>query len=195
MINANLLNQQLVACEAKSKLDLIPKLRDKSAGYIASLINKHEYKSYLEIGTAYGFSCLYVAYHCQCLELICSLEKDVNRYNIAKQFCSGFDFINLINISCFDYQPNKMFDFILIDGPKGKQIDLVEQYLPFLNRNGCMVIDNIYLKKIANLTILSKKQQKLLDANKLLVDYLKNNSKLNTEFIDLDDGLAVVTYK
>lgn len=195
MIKNQLLNQQLELAKTKSEADSIPKLRDSSAQYIANMINSKQYQSYLEIGTAYGFSCLYMATFCSSLKVIYSLEKDLEKHLVAKSFCDQFDWIKLINISCFDYRSEYKFDVILVDGPKSKQIDLVDQYLNYLNRDGLMIIDNIYLKKISSLTKLTKNQQKLLNANQALVDYLKTNIAINVEFVDLDDGLALITFK
>ena len=92
-----------------------------------------------------------------------SLEKNFDNYSIAKQYLNDKR-LELINIDAFEYQPMSKFDIIFLDGPKSHQEILVQKYLNYLNENGIMVIDNLYLKKFDKLAPdqLSKNQLKLV---------------------------------
>lgn len=174
--------------------DHIPIVRTNTSALILDLIKLNKYASFLEIGTAYGYSC---SLWLQSLELkeIVSLEKLTSNYEIAKQYLHDSR-LTLLNIDAFTYQPLHSYDLIFVDGSKSKQQELVEKYLPYLSSNGTMVIDNIYLKKFSELPNeqLTKNQQKLLQKTQAFKNWLENGLK-NYHFTlyDIDDGVGVIT--
>jgi predicted O-methyltransferase YrrM len=141
--------------------DNIPIIRDNTIDLIANLITSSNYQSILELGTAYGYS----AYLMSLIKNanITTIEKDKKRYEIACNFLKHIKNIKTINDDIFIYEPIQKFDFILVDGPKSNQEDIVKKYYEYLNKNGTMVIDNIYLKKISEKINLTPNQQKLIN--------------------------------
>lgn len=173
--------------------DNIPIVRKQTSELIFSLINKHKCQSLLEIGTAYGYSCS-LWLEINQLQMIVSLEKNFDNYSIAKQYLNDKR-LELINIDAFEYQPTHKFDIIFLDGPKSHQEILVQKYLNYLNENGIMVIDNLYLKKFDKLALdqLSKNQLKLvqkIDKFKLWLQQGIVGYKFT--LYDIDDGVGVL---
>lgn len=138
----------------------IPIVRDKTLDLIKRIIIKNNYSSILEIGSAYGYSAACFS-EIDCINKIVSIEKNINDYKIAKKYEN--EKINFINADAFEYQPNQTFDFIFIDGPKSHQEELFDKYEKFLNKNGTIFIDNIYLKKFQNKSFLTKNQKSLIN--------------------------------
>jgi predicted O-methyltransferase YrrM len=154
-------NNLLAGIKKISKEHHIPHLRDNTLSYIQQYIDTHHVQNILEIGTAYGYSA-YGMSLCKSVNMIITLEKNPENYLLAKKMLSNIPHIELNNVDAFVYQPNNIFDLILIDGPKSHQEQLVEHYLKYLNKNGTIIIDNIYLKKFSNKNVLTRNQQNIL---------------------------------
>jgi predicted O-methyltransferase YrrM len=146
----------------KSIEDNIPILRDNTLKLIVEQIEKHNVKTILEIGTAYGYSSNQFS-KIKSIQKIATLELNKNNYDIAYNYLKNNKKIELININAFEFNPKQNYDLILVDGPKSHQEILVDKYLRNLNENGIMIIDNIFLKKFDGQTILTKNQKKLTD--------------------------------
>ena len=134
------------------QINKIPIIREKTAQLIFDFIINKKYQSILEIGTAYGFSTL-IWNQIDSIKLIVSVEKNFKNYTVASKFLTNKKKITLINDDAFNYLPNKNFDLIFIDGPKSHQDKLVEKYINYLNDNGIIVIDNLFLKNHYNLDL------------------------------------------
>ena len=175
------------------KLNNIPIIRKKTAKIINNIINENKYNSLLEIGTAYGFSCnLWIQN--KNLKNIVSIEKNIDNYLIASNYVSHNN-LKLINGDAFDIQINEKFDLIFLDGPKSNQEILFEKFLNLLNDNGTIVVDNLLLNKFKKLDInqLNKNQRKLLEKIELFRKYLENNERINFTFLNIDDGIGIIT--
>lgn len=171
--------------------DKIPIVRKNTLNYIIDIIKNNDYKTILEIGTAYGYS----SYNFSLIDnvnKIDTLEKNVENYIIAKKFLKNIKKININNVNAFEYIPSSKYDFIFLDGPKSKQKDLLDKYIKYLNINGTIVIDNIYMKKFDNMEKLTKNQSSLLKKTKEFENYLQNTKEYNVKIIDIDDGIAII---
>ncbi len=171
--------------------DNIPIVRRKTIKYIINLINKNNFQSALEIGTAYGFS-TYLISTCKSIESIITIEKNEHSYQIALKYNQS-NKIHFLNQDVFDYTPSTNFDFIFIDGPKSHQKDLIYKYIEFLNPNGVIIIDNLLLKKIRNKKNKTKDNIKLLNKVDELKYYLETQNDFNFKFLNFDDGIGVIT--
>ena len=172
--------------------DSIPILRDKTLEYIINIIKENKIKSILEIGTAYGYSS-FAFNQIDCVDEILSIEKNKDNYFKAKNFLAGNKKINLVNDDCFDFVPNKKYDLIFIDGPKSHQDQLFLKYSNYLEDNGFIIIDNIFLKKYSSIDFnsLTKNQQHLVKKVKEFQKWLENNNEWNIKILDIDDGVAI----
>jgi predicted O-methyltransferase YrrM len=141
--------------------DNIPIVREQTIEYICTYIKQNNYQSLLEIGSAYGYSALYLATHTN-VKTITSIEKNVENYQKCMQLVNDKK-INFINADAFTLPITQKFDVIFIDGPKSHQDKLVNKFLPLLNNNGCIFIDNMFLNKFSQKNDLSKNKKRLVD--------------------------------
>lgn len=167
----------------------IPIVRDKTLELIKQIIIKNDYHSILEIGTAYGYSSVCFS-QIKCVDQIVSIEKLQSNYLIANQFANNK--LKFICTDAFEYEPNQKFDFIFIDGPKSHQDILLNKYLQYLNPNGTIVIDNMYLRKFENKSNLTKNQKSLINKVNSFREWLLNRKDLKVELLEFDDGICVV---
>jgi predicted O-methyltransferase YrrM len=140
----------------------IPISRDRTINFIQDTINKKRYQTILEIGTAYGYSasCMML---CDSVNKIVTIEKNISNFTIAESFLKSIKEVTCVNQDAFDYEPLQKFDFIFIDGSKSHQDKLLLKYLTYLNPNGCIMVDNIFLKKFNKQDALTRNQKKLID--------------------------------
>lgn len=175
------------------KEKIVP-LKPNAANFIIDLINKNKYKTYLEIGSGLGYSSLFIYANTE-VNKITTIERDPYRFSIAKENLNQYEKINLINIDCFDYKPTDKYDFILLDGPKTRLEELFLKYIKLLNINGIMIIDNIYLKNLANLEIKTNNQARILLKLNEFKEWILTNNDYLIELIDVDDGLMMIQLK
>lgn len=167
----------------------IPIVRDKTIDLIVSLILKNNFKIILEIGTAYGYSANYISNKVENIK-IDTIENKNQNYEIATSIKNPN--ITYIFASAFNWETEKIYDFIFFDGPKNKQEILFEKFEKNLCKNGIIVIDNIFLKDVKP---IDKRKRSLIKKVKNFEIYLKNLEKWNVEIIDIDDGIALCSRK
>lgn len=150
----------------------------------------------IEVGTAIGFSSIWLALACP-RAVIHTIEKKPEmitkaKYNIESANLSSR--IILYEGDAIDILPSlPKSDLIFIDAAKGKYKDFFELAFPLLNVGGVFIFDNILFRGfIADEEIVYTKPmlRKIREFN----EFLKNNQKIITSFIPIGDGLAV-SYK
>lgn len=171
--------------------DNIPIIRNELESFFKEFILEKKIDSILEIGTAYGYSA-YVFYKINSNLKITTIEKDLNKYNVAKSFLPNS--INLVCDDAFEYTPKDNYDFIFIDGPKSKQQILVDKYSNFLSDDGYIIIDNIFLKDL-KLKPSTPNREKIIQKNELFVKWLNEECKLNVKILNIGDGIAILWKK
>lgn len=173
----------------------IPIIRKKTAKFIFNWISKYNYKTMLEIGTAYGFSANLFS-KINCLNIIDTIEYNYENYNIALSFCNSSK-ISFFNVNAFQYDNDKKYDVIFLDGPKSNQEILLLKFIKKLNKNGVIFIDNLYLKKFDSISIekLSKNKLKLISKIEKFNNFLRSSNDFVFKEICLDDGLGMVCNK
>ncbi len=171
----------------------IPLMRKATIKALFSLLERYDSCAVLEIGTAYGFSSLYMSYSNN-VKNILTLEKDESRHIVAKQYLENNDKVVSILDDCFKYTTHNYYEVIVLDGPKSRQIELFEKYKDNLKTHGCFFIDNLFLKNISNLQVKTKNQLKLLEKLNMFRKYLDslNKNSWNVSIFDIEDGYAII---
>ncbi|MCV3728270.1 hypothetical protein OF376_00505 [Ureaplasma miroungigenitalium] len=189
------MTDRLITLQTRCLKEKIPLMREQTIKYIIEQMNQHKVTSYLEIGTAYGYSALSVKTFVPTLATLVTLEKDETRVQIAHSYLQDLPGVQLVHTDCFVYEPEQLFDVIVLDGPKGQQITLFEKYIKFLKPQGQMFIDNLFLKALREQTQPTKNQTKLLMKVDAFVDYLQKLTDYHFTMLDIDDGLGIITKK
>lgn len=187
----------LLDIEQFAKENYIPIARKQTVQFILDLIKKNHYQSFLEIGTAIGYTTINVAVYNKNMKIV-TIEHDVDRAILAKEnFC---DFhvekgIHFITDDAEFVELKEKFDLIFIDASKKKNEFFFEKFSPLLNPNGVIIVDNMNLKDFwvdAN----EKKVIKFQKMNNEFKHYLMTLSDYNVQIIDnIGDGIALITKK
>ena len=178
----------------------IPIIMDDTLEYIYKLYGSKKINSILEIGTAVGYSAICFTNILNDNGEIDTIERDEERIkeallNIKKAEVEKN--INIISGDAVEILPNisKKYDMIFIDAAKGKYPFFLKEALRMLNKDGIILADNILYKGYV-MSDYNKHKQRTAVRN--LREYIKEvteNPNLETEILEVGDGLAVTTLK
>lgn len=173
----------------------VPIMMDESINYLCDYIKKNRIKKILEIGSGIGYSAIKMAMLNDQIT-VTTLEKDIERYNIAVQNIKNLKLkkrINIINIDGLEWSTKEKYDLIFIDASKSHNTDFFNQFKNNLNKNGRIITDNLSFHGLVedNSLIKTKNQENLVRKIKEFIDFLNNEEEWKTEFIDIGDKIAI----
>ncbi len=177
----------------------IPIIMDDTLEKIKEVLKEENPNRILEIGTAVGYSALCFARYSE-NAIIDTIEIDEERYNEAIQNLEkiGFkDRINLILGNAVDIIPTlkNKYDIIFIDAAKSKYSIFLEEALKLINNNGLILADNVLYKGYVMSDYNKHKQRTAVRHLREYIKEITENEKMETEILDIGDGLAITRVK
>ena len=189
-------NTQLIE-EMKTYADEnnVPIITDEGINYIKKYIEDNNVKSILEIGAAIGYSSIMMALTNDDIK-ITTVERDEKRYLEAVKNIKKFnleDRITLLYKDAFDVNLTDKFDLIFIDAAKAQNTRFFEKFEVNLEKNGTIITDNMNFHGLVEdpETIQSRNLRALVRKVRNYHEFLENNERYSTEFLDIGDGLAI----
>ena len=187
---------ELEKVKEKALNDHIPIIMDDTLEVIERYMKEIKPKRILEIGTAVGYSAMCFSEFLDKDGKIDTIERDEARAEEAKENfkrVSVEEKINLYIGDAVEILPtlNKKYDMVFIDAAKGKYPFFLKEALRMINSKGMIFADNILYKGYV-LSDYNKHKQRTAVRN--LREYLKEvseNPNLETEILEVGDGLAV----
>lgn len=188
----------LVRLEKQAANEHIPIIHPDVAQFLHLLIRVHRPKTILEVGTAIGYSTIWMARAAGPDSLIKTIEINEDRaYEAWLNFkTAGIeeqvqnivgDAIDLI--SKLDTQ----FDLIFLDAAKGQYLTFFEDAIKLLNPGGLIIADNVLLNGwVADQELIPSRRMKTM-VNRM-TDYIQlvmNHRQLTSSIIPIGDGMAV----
>ena len=178
----------------------IPIIMDDTLEVISKIMKENQIKSILEIGTAVGYSAICFSKYMTEDGFIDTIERDEERIKEAKKNVKDMELQEKINIyegDAVEILPtlNKKYDMVFIDAAKGKYPFFLKESLRMLNENGIIFADNILYKGYV-MSDYNKHKQRTAVRN--LREYIKEvteNPNIETEILEVGDGLAVSKIK
>ena len=191
---------ELEKIKEKALEEHIPIIMDDTLEVISKILNENKPKAILEIGTAVGYSAMCFSEYLAEDGIIDTIEREHERVEEAKENIKKAEVENKINIlegDAVEILPtlNEKYDMIFIDAAKGKYPFFLKEALRMINNNGIIFADNILYKGYV-LSDYNKHKQRTAVRN--LREYLKEvseNPNLETEILEVGDGLAVSKVK
>ena len=178
----------------------IPIIMDETLEVLDNILGKIKPKRILEIGTAVGYSAICFSKYLDENGKIDTIERDEERIaeakvNIEKVGLS--DKINIYEGDAVEILPtlNEKYDVVFIDAAKGKYPFFLKEALRMINQNGIILADNILYKGYV-MSDYNKHKQRTAVRN--LREYIKEvteNPNIETEILEVGDGLAISRIK
>lgn len=178
----------------------IPIIMDDTLTKIIETIGDKKIDSILEIGTAVGYSALQFSKFLNENGKIDTIERDENMIVEAKENIKLVEKNRTINIfegDAVEILPtfNDKYDMIFIDAAKGKYPFFLEQALRLLQKDGIIFADNILYKGYVMSDYNKHKQRTAVTHLREYIKLVTEDPKLETEILEVGDGLAITKLK
>lgn len=181
--------------EKYAKENKVPIMQKDGILYLCKYIKENNIKSILEIGSAIGYSSIMMASINKDIK-ITTIEKDVDRYNIAVSNINKYNLNNQINIiygDASDFSFSEKFDLIFIDAAKGKNTFFFTKFKDNLSNGGTIITDNLSFHGLVEdeSLIKTKNQRGIVKKIKDYINFLDNNEEFSTIYTEVGDTIAI----
>jgi predicted O-methyltransferase YrrM len=190
-------SEKLKEIEKRAEKEHIPIISREIANILKSIISIKDPKLILELGTAVGYSTLWMAEYTDQDAEIVTIERDEERFKQAKANINEFGFDKKVNFKFGDAREivpylRRKFDLIFIDAAKGQYLNLFKMAEEKISDNGIIICDNVLYQGLIrnNQKVDHKMRTMVVNMRKFLI-YLKNNKRFKTDILDIDDGLTI----
>ncbi len=190
----------LYEIKKKASENHIPIIMDDTLEVIEKVMINIKPKRILEIGTAVGYSALCFSKFLEKGGRIDTIERDEERIKEAKEnikIVEDGKQINILEGDAVEILPtlSDKYDMIFIDAAKGKYPFFLEQALRLLNENGIIFADNILYKGYVMSDYNKHKQRTAVTHLREYIKLTTENPELETEILEVGDGLAITKKK
>lgn len=185
--------------EEYAKLNNVPIMQKDGIEFLTNYIKDNNIKNILEIGTAIGYSAIKMALLSKNIK-VTTIERDIDRYNIAVENINKFGLSNRINIilgDALDINLNDKYELIFIDAAKSQYIKFFLKYDNNLKDKGVIVSDNLSFHGLVedDSKTTNRNTKQLVRKIRKYIEFLKNNEDYVTTFYTLGDGVAISVKK
>lgn len=192
--------QELQIIKQKALEEHIPIIMDDTLEVVDKILTEIKPKKILEIGTAVGYSAMCFSEYLVEGGKIDTIERDEERIREAKENIKKVGVEEKINIyegDAVEILPtlNDKYDIIFIDAAKGKYPFFLREALRMLNENGVILADNILYKGYVMSDYNKHKQRTAVRNLREYIHDVTNNPNLETEILEVGDGLAITKRK
>ncbi|NGQ94228.1 O-methyltransferase [Brevibacillus sp. SYP-B805] len=185
----------LARLEAEAAAEGIPIIQLPAAQVLRLLLQLHKPSAILEIGTAIGYSAIWMAEAAPEATIV-TIEMDEARIARARQnFAEAgvAERIELIHGDATAGLPDRYrFDCMFIDAAKGQYQTFLDRYLPHLEEGGLVICDNVLFRGLVpEPQAADKRLRPLVEKINRFNAGLAHRSELETTFLPVGDGMAV----
>lgn len=178
----------------------IPIIMDDTLNIISKYLKEIKPSRILEIGTAVGYSAMCFSEYLSDKGIIDTIERDEERIKQAKANIKKVgvqDKIKIYEGDAVEILPdlNEKYDVIFIDAAKGKYPFFLKESLRMINKNGIIFADNILYKGYVMSDYNKHKQRTAVRNLREYIKEISENPNLETEILDIGDGLAISKIK
>ncbi|PKI05534.1 methyltransferase [Staphylococcus xylosus] len=165
---------------------------------IKQVIRLHKPTNILEIGTAIGYSAMQFASISKEIQ-VTTIERDEEMINKAKANIDLYGFNDQVKLvegnalEQFNQVNDHTYDMIFIDAAKAQSKKFFELYTPILKDGGVVITDNVlYHGFVSDISVVRTRNvrqmvKKVIEYNEWLI----NHEGYTTNFLNIDDGLAI----
>lgn len=145
--------QELIRLEEEALRNHVPIIRKETQGLLRFLLRTHKPGSILEVGTAIGFSALFMSEYSDADCRITTIEKVPMRLVVAEKNLASDRFPHRDKISLRKGEAlevlkalvleKEAFDFIFLDAAKAQYMSFLPEIMKLLADNGILITDNV----------------------------------------------------
>ena len=178
----------------------IPIIMDDTLEVVGQVLKELKPNKILEIGTAVGYSAICFSKYLAEGGRIDTIEREEDRIAEAKINVKDLKLeqkINIISGDAVEILPtlNEKYDAIFIDAAKGKYPFFLKEAIRMLSDNGIIIADNILYKGYSLSDYNKHKQRTAVRGLREYLKELEENEDLETELLEIGDGLTITRRK
>ena len=170
---------------------------DRAVGrFLSVLVHCMQANRILELGTAYGYSTLWMALALPPAGRIWTIDPDMSRTGIAASYFrrgeveDRIEIINQPALEVLEWFPQRNLDIVFIDALKTEYGAYLEAVIPMLKRSGIVVVDNLLWSGQA--AAAPKKSDD--EQTKAIRDFNKTfltHPQLDATIVPIGDGMGI----
>lgn len=183
----------------KALEDKVPVIRPETRELIKTQLLLAKPLDVLEIGTAVGYSSLYMSNYIPENSHITTIELDEQRYNTAVDNIDRLGKSSVITVIKGDAAEvlktfeDDAYDFAFVDAAKGQYIYYLPDVLRTVKSGGLIVSDNILQdgEVLESHFVVEKRNRTIHDRMREYLYVLNNDDRLKTAVLSVGDGVAL----
>jgi predicted O-methyltransferase YrrM len=190
------LSPLLLELEQMGQYDEIPIVSRDTGRLLSVLVHAMQANRILEIGTAYGYSTLWMALAMPQAGRIWTIDPNRERTQIAMDFLSRAglaDRVQVINQPALEVLPSfpqRNVDVVFIDALKHEYREYLDLCIPLMKRSGLVVVDNLLWSGRSSAQAApgdSVDTKAIREFNK----YFLNHPQLDATIVPIGDGTGI----
>lgn len=177
----------------------VPIIRPETERILCSLINERKPKRLLELGAAIGYSAISFSRHIADDGIIITVERDEDRAKMARDNIEKANLnkkIRLIEDDALTLlrSMDRKVDIIFLDADKSHYIDYYEDCLRLLNDGGIIIADNVLFAGLVEKEGEAERKHRTIVNNlRLFLKTVKEDNRVTTELLKIEDGIMIIT--
>ncbi len=185
--------------EAVATEEQVPIIQKSAAQALKVLLMAKQPKRILEIGTAIGYSAIWLAQAAPHAR-ITTMEIDPKRVSQALVYLDQAGVREQVEViegdACEGLPDHYKFDVIFIDAAKGQYRTYFDLYFPLLETDGLLICDNVLFRgMVAGAVPVEQKYERMIEQLRDFNRFLIEHPQLEVSILPVGDGLAVAVKK
>lgn len=184
----------LLELEQHGRKDGIPLVSRETGRFLSVLVHMMQANRILEIGTAYGYSTLWMALAQPPMGKIWTIDPDSTRTGVALEYirrAGEDDHIIVFNQDAVELLENfqqRNLDIVFIDADKDQYQDYLDLVIPMLKRSGIVVVDNCLM---GGAVLDERSNEPDVQAMRDFNAYFLSHPQLDATILPLGDGTGI----
>ncbi|MBQ9935025.1 MAG: O-methyltransferase [Lachnospiraceae bacterium] len=183
--------------------DRVPVMRPETREFLKTQLIMKKPMQLLEIGTAVGYSSIYMSQFLGEGGKITTIELDEERVKIARTNIEAMDLSQVISVIQGDaYEvlktlPDDTYDFAFVDAAKGQYINYYPDVMRVVKAGGIIISDNILQDGdvLESHFTVDKRNRTIHDRMREYIYTITHDERLDTAILSVGDGVAISVKK
>ncbi len=184
---------------SRALADKVPVMRPETRELIKTQLLLKKPLNILEVGTAVGYSALYMSQYISCEARITTIELDEERVKTAQQNINAAGKSNQIQIIQGDAAfvlktlDTACYDFAFVDAAKGQYINYLPDVKRIVAKDGVIISDNILQdgEVLESHFVVEKRNRTIHDRMREYLYAITHDDELATSILSVADGVAI----
>jgi predicted O-methyltransferase YrrM len=141
-------NPLLIELEERTRKDGVPTVSRVTGRFLSTIVTAMQANRILEVGTAYGYSTLWMALAQPSVGRIWTIDPDVRRTDVARSYfrrAAEDDYIEVFNtpaLELLENFPHRNLDLVFVSANKTEYAKYLELVIPTLKLSGLTIFND-----------------------------------------------------